>query len=328
MRDNPTRIVRMANLLTQFEDFLRAERRLSAGTIANYLRDCREFLAFCHIAEEEFAPSRIDSSDLREWIMHLADGKKTTTKSGRKLSTAQYKNSSINTKSSSIKALFAWLSASGHIESNPFANISQIKTDSHLPTYIDESKMMDILEELVARQRSDDYKVRRDALLVILLYSTGLRLAEITSLTRTNFSHNWGEVKVRGKGQKERIVPIVSILRPLLKDFYEFSHSEICSSEQNSLFLTSKGEPMSRYQIERAVQKVLGELGVEGKRSPHILRHTFATLLLERGADIREIQELLGHSSLQTTQIYTHNNISRLRSVYQSAHPRGAKTTK
>lgn len=328
MKDNPTRIVRMANLLTQFENFLRAERRLSAGTVANYLRDCREFLDFCHIAEKEFEPARIEGSDLREWIMHLANSKRTVTKGGRTLSVARYKGSSVNTKTSSIKALFAWLSASGHIGSNPFANISQIKTDSRLPTYIDESKMMDILEELVARQQSDDYEVRRDALLVMLFYCTGLRLSEVTSLTLDNFSHNWGEVKVRGKGQKERIVPIVSILRPLLKDFYEFSHSEICNSEQNSLFLTSKGEPMSRFQIERAVQKMLGECDIEGKRSPHVLRHTFATLLLERGADIREIQELLGHSSLQTTQVYTHNNISRLRSVYQSAHPRGAKAPK
>lgn len=318
----------MATLLSQFEDFLRAEKRLSAGTTANYLRDCREFIAFCDSTPESFCPKDATANDLKAWKMSLAESKKTVVIRGVKHRVANYKFSSINTKVSSIKTFFKWFYSLSEDGSNPMKNVTQTKTESPLPAYIPEEQMAKLIEELLARQKSDEYEVRRDALLVLLLYCTGLRLAEVTSLGLDNFSHNLQEVRIVGKGQKERIVPIVSLLQKALRDFIEFSEEKICNLEGKSLFLTSKGEPMSRYQIERTVQRVLGEWGIEGKRSPHVLRHTFATLLLERGADIREIQELLGHSSLQTTQVYTHNSISRLRAVYQSAHPRGAKSSK
>ncbi len=318
----------MVTLLSQFEDFLRAEKRLSAGTVANYLRDCKEFFAFCGSSPESFRPQDATANDLKAWKMSLAESKKTVVIRGVTRKVANYKFSSINTKVSSIRTFFQWFYSQNKGRSNPMKNVEQTKTDSPLPTYIPEEKMTLLVDELIARQQSDEYEVRRDALLVLMLYCTGLRLAEITSLRLEDFSYNLQEVHIVGKGQKERIVPIVSLLQEALRDFVEFSREKICNLEGKSLFLTSKGEPMSRYQIERTVQRVLGEWGIEGKRSPHVLRHTFATLLLERGADIREIQELLGHSSLQTTQVYTHNSISRLKSVYQSAHPRGVKGSK
>lgn len=317
----------MATLLTQFEVFLQAERRYSQGTIANYLRDCREFIAFCKSSEQEFDPSLVTAHDLSDWVVWLAKQQREVRKGKSRSSVATYKSSSINTKIASVRSFFNWLHTTERIIKNPLRSAERIKASSKLPSYISEERMMRLLEELIARQQSDEYEIRRDALLVIVLYCTGLRLSEVTNLSLNNFSHNFQEVRIIGKGQKERIVPIVSILGSLLKSFVKFRDDKICNLGEKSLFLTSKGVPMSRYQIERAVQKVLREGGIEGKRSPHVLRHTFATLLLERGADIREIQELLGHSSLQTTQVYTHNNISRLRSVYQSAHPRGAKTT-
>lgn len=305
----------MSTPLARFEEYIRAERRFSEGTVSNYLRDCGEFIAWCGYTPETFRPEEVTEEEFGEWRMLLAKGNK-------KSKTAPLKPSTINTKTASVRAFYAWMERNEIIEDNPLKNTSVMKTPTRLPAYITEEKMGGIMEYLLGAQRSDIYEERRDALLVLLLYCTGLRLAEITALTRESFSHLWDEVRVLGKGRKERIVPIVSTLQPLLENFHQFTRQNICTSGENVLFLTSKGAPMSRYQIERAVQKLLASHGVEGKHSPHVLRHTFATLLLERGADIREIQALLGHSSLSTTQVYTHNSIARLKEVYRSAHPR------
>lgn len=309
-----------SDILSQFADYLLAERRLSAGTVANYLRDCREFIAWCGTTPEEFEPDVVTKEDLSKWTASLSKKR-----SPKLRSKPLYKPSSINTKFSSVKSLFAWLKGAGHLEKNPMQKSSRLKADSLLPHFIHESQMVDILDAMRAKSDSDDYEEVRDSLLVLLLYSTGLRLAEITSLTPDNFTSDWSEVRVVGKGNKERIVPIVSGLRRLLANFSEIRRQKICNNDKISLFLTSEGEPMSRFQIERRVQRLLAECGVQGKHSPHVLRHTFATLLLEKGADLREIQELLGHSSLGTTQIYTHNSRAHLKEVYRNAHPRGGK---
>lgn len=338
------------SILDSFRDYLLAERRLSPGTVANYLRDCREFAAHCGVTPEEFDPAAIDKQSLLGWMAALQKkGNKpsrspiATTAShsaGSKSATGALKPSSINTKVASIRSLCAWYSkeqlsrtdattltteerTAAQRAVNSARKVKTLKTSSPLPHYIHEPQMVDIVVRLRERCYSEEYEERLSALLVLLLYATGIRLAEITALTPASFAHDWSEVKVLGKGGKERIIPIVSALRQPLMEFAKFRGEKICKSESISLFLTSKGAPMSRFQIERRVQKLLAEEGVQGKHSPHVLRHTFATLLLERGADIREIQELLGHSSLGTTEVYTHNNPSRLREVYRNAHPRG-----
>ena len=313
----------MTNYLSLFGDYLRSERRLAEGTVHNYLRDCEEFVAWCGAHPESFDPEQATLDDVKGWVVSLAEQKKEVVVGGRRKQVALYNPASINTKTASVRALFKWLHIAGHTTHNPAEQCRSQKTPSKLPTFIPEEQMMDILERLEERLQSDDYEVRRNALIVMMFYCTGLRLSELTALTRNSFTPSWESVRVVGKGGKERIVPIVSTLRHHLEDYYTFTLQKICPSRENLLILTSEGSPMSRYQIERAVQRVLAECGVMGKHSPHVLRHTFATLLLERGADIREIQELLGHSSLATTQIYTHNSIARLKEVYRTAHPRG-----
>jgi integrase/recombinase XerC len=182
------------------------------------------------------------------------------------------------------------------------------------------------MESIVNRCRDgeeEDFETLRDRLIVVFFYATGLRLAELVAIDVDDFSDDWRSLRVVGKGDKERLVPI---LDPLVDQILAYrdaiSRQQICKSGEKALFLTCKGVRVSRSKVYRVVQKALQEGGVQGKKSPHVLRHTFATHLMNAGADMREIQELMGHSSLQSTQVYTHNSIARLSEVYAVAHPR------
>ena len=316
----------MKNYLEQFERYIAYEKRLSPGTVRNYLRDCREFVEWCGTTPEKFSPKLVTRDDLGGWIKSLTEGK------------GGLSPASVNTKSSSIKAWFRWMVAQEIIDRSPLTETYRLKVAQKLPNHIHASDIKEILINLWMRlSATEEYPSFRNALLVVLLYSTGMRLAEITALTTDSLAGNLSEVKVLGKGGKERIIPIVNKLRAPLADYLKsrqnFCTENICISHQKALFLTTKrnreGEqvvlPMSRFQIERVVQKELAAAGVQGKHSPHVLRHTFATMLMDGGADLREIQELLGHASLRTTQIYTHTSIASLREVYNQAHPRGGK---
>ena len=156
-----------------------------------------------------------------------------------------------------------------------------------------------------------------------MLYACGLRLAELVAIDLQHFDDDYSALRIRGKGDKERSVPIIASLRREIKHYVErFSPEKICISGENALFLSKRGTRISRSDVQRSVARLLRECGVQGKVSPHVLRHTFATHLLNDGADLREIQELLGHSSLRATQVYTHNNIAQLQRAYLGAHPR------
>ena len=181
--------------------------------------------------------------------------------------------------------------------------------------------MRGILEQCVDSQTA--FEQERDALIILLFYACGLRLAELVAINRTDLSADLRTLRVRGKGDKERLVPIVSYLSEKISAHLDtISRQQICNFEENALLLTCKGRRISRTAVYRIVQRTLGEAGVQGKKSPHVLRHTFATHLMNGGADMREIQELMGHASLRSTQVYTHNSIARLREIYASAHPR------
>ena len=299
------------NFLDRFITYIEAERRYSPLTVRNYRHDIELFIAWC---EQQgggpFDPRKICTDDIREWIMKRSD----TDKLGA---------SSVNREISSLRSFFKFLRREEVVEKDIFTNIRRQKSPKRLPVFVPESRMPDLMEELHDESDSGDFEGVRDSLIVLMFYGCGIRLAELIGINTDDFSSDLSTLKVRGKGDKERIIPIAGAVREQLSGYLEIVRGQnICINGEKSLFLTREGHRISRTKVYRIVREALTKAGVQGKKSPHILRHTFATHLLNAGADMRDIQELMGHASLQTTQVYTHNSIARLREVYAKAHPR------
>lgn len=323
-------VVMKVDTLKLFEEYLRSERRYSPATVEAYLRDVRGFVR--HIVTllgkqlSNFDPSLVTRGDIADWVMAQSEeGKRAT---------------SVNRATSAVKSYFGLLHARGIIATNPAALIGSQRIPQRPPTFIHAdtaerivSESIEAVSDFVPRPESPDllaewqqqYQRAVSGAIVILFYATGLRLAELTSLTTDSFTAGYATLRVVGKGEKERIVPLPRTAQRVMEGYCKNWRREICNSQEKVLFLTSKGEAMSRWQIERTVRATLANYGVQGKISPHVLRHTFATHLLSGGADMRDIQELMGHSSLSTTQIYTHNTAEELKKAYKRAHPRADK---
>ena len=264
-------------MLPEFLTYLEAERRYSPLTIRNYRRDIERFLAWLGVDEASFDPSQLRTEDIREWILYRTEK-------------SHIGPASMNREVSSLRALWHYLRRQGIVTQDIFRSVRSLRTPRRLPVFVPESRMAYVIADINGRAGSEDFVTVRDALTVAMFYGCGIRLAELIALNRNDFSDDYRQVRIRGKGDKERIVPLVDPLRRILVHYLQL--------------------------IERQKE------GVQGKKSPHVLRHTFATHLLNHGADMREIQELLGHSSLQATQVYTHNSITRLQEIYVKAHPR------
>ena len=304
----------MTDMIDAFITYLEAERRYSPGTVHNYRRDVEEFITHLGIDDPaDFRPALVSADDIRSWIVEMSDG--------RRLSPG-----SVNRAVSSLRSLFRWLRAGGVVERDPFLKIPMLRAPKRLPVWIPETKMGEITARLLEQCAGGDPVEKRNALIVLLFYSCGIRLAELAGVGVDDIADDGMSLRVHGKGDKTRVVPLPAQTAELIKSHIsEFSGHKICTSPKKTLFLTEKAEPLTREAIYRIVRAELERQGVQGKRSPHVLRHTFATHLLDGGADMREIQELLGHTSLAATQVYTHNSIARLKGVYAGAHPRGKK---
>lgn len=295
-------------MLAQFIEYLAAERRYSPLTVRNYRRDIERLLEWLGIDEAHFAPELITPERVREWILYRTE-------------TDSIGAASMNRELSSLRSLFHWLLRTGAIQKDVLLQISSLKTSRRLPAFVPESRMSNVVEECTSP--GEDFEDTRNSLIIILFYTCGLRLAELVGINRGDFSADYTSLRVRGKGDKERIVPLLKSVREQILHYIALiERQNICISTGKALFLTHKGMRISRSVVYRAVRRELSRAGVQGKKSPHVLRHTFATHLMNGGADMREIQELLGHASLQATQVYTHNSIARLRDVYTKAHPR------
>ncbi len=297
-------------MLPEFLTYLEAERRYSQLTVRNYRRDIERFLAWLKVDDASFDPSLLRNEDIRDWILFRTEK-------------SHIGPASMNREMSSLRALWHYLRRQGVVTQDIFRGIRLLRTPRRLPVFIPESRMADVITDVNKHADSDDCSTVRDALIVAMFYGCGIRLSELIGLNRNDFSDDYRQVRILGKGDKERIVPLIEPLRRILiRYLLLIDRQKSCNSQEKALFLTQKGARISRSAVRRIVEQALGREGVQGKKSPHVLRHTFATHLLNHGADMREIQELLGHSSLQATQVYTHNSISRLQEIYAKAHPR------
>ncbi len=305
-------------MISRFIRYLEAERRFSPLTVRNYRRDVERFAAWWCTHDEQgvrneprpFDPRRVEADDISRWIILRSD-------------TEQIKAASMNRELCSLRALFRYLRREGIVDKELFVHIPSLKTPHRLPSFVPESRMKPLVEQCM---EAASFEEERDRLIILLFYATGLRLSELVGINRDDLSADGGALRVRGKGNKERMVPILPFVREkIFAHLDTIRRQQICKCDEKALFLSCRGSRISRSSVYRMVTRVLDEAGVQGKKSPHVLRHTFATHLMNGGADMRAIQELMGHASLQSTQVYTHNSIARLREVYASAHPRSTK---
>ena len=297
-------------MLEEFIRYLTVERRYSPLTVANYRRDIMRFLRWLDADAETFDPATVTGDMIREWILHRTE-------------TARIVAASMNREISSLRAFFRYLHRWGVVSTNLFRHVSSLRTPRRLPVFVPETRMADLVDDVEREAARGEFTNLRNALIILIFYTCGLRLAELVGIDRTDFSDGFDRLRIRGKGDKERLVPVLAPVRIIILRYMALiERQNICISTEKALFLTQKGVRISRSAVYRIVHEELARAGVQGKKSPHVLRHTFATHLLNGGADMREIQELLGHASLQATQVYTHNSIARLQEVYARSHPR------
>lgn len=315
-------------MIKRFIEYITVERRLSPLTVRNYRRDLEQFVAFVTgDGEREFDPATITREDLSEWIESLSRSpRKEESRLHRSSRGEPLSPASINRTLASVRAFYRWLGRNGKIEKDPFAGIGQLTTPKRLPIFVPQQRMSEIVDDSEMRCESEDFEQVRNALILLMFYSTGLRASELLAINRDHFSSNYTSLRVRGKGDKDRVVPILDFVSEKILHYIDLiSGQKICISNEKALFLTQKGKRISYSTLYRVIHSELEAYGVRGRKSPHILRHTFATHLLDGGADIREIQMLLGHSSLAATQRYTHTSITALRRAYNNAHPHQQK---
>lgn len=298
-----------------FIAYIKTQQRYSSLTVRNYSRDLERFVEWMckrgSFTYEDFDPGSVTAQDIREWIVHRLDQDKISA-------------ASMNRELSTISSYYRFLRSRSIVENDILRSIKKLKVSQKLPVFVPETRMDVVCDNLQKEAYSGDFTQQRDALIIELLYTCGLRLQELCSLRFEVCMSEDDVLKVRGKGDKERIVPLLAEMRNRLKAYREtVIKQNIPVTASSALILNEKGGAYSRSSIQRVVLRELSKGNVQGRKSPHILRHTFATHLLNRDADMRDIQELMGHASLKTTQHYTHNSIAKLREIYNKAHPHG-----
>lgn len=298
----------------RFIRYIQFEKRYSPHTVSAYQSDLDQFFTYLNNPDHKTPapdpeithPSQISHHHIRNWMVELMDHGIIAR--------------SVNRKIATLRKYFKFLVQDGIIEINPASKINSPKIPKNLPVVVEDVKLTQMLDD--NKVFGDDFKGVRDKLIIEMLFGTGMRLAEMLGVKDADINVYEGTVKVLGKRNKERIIPVNDELKVLLAEYMQVKKSQNFDNNSTTLIVTDKGADAYAKLIYLTVQKYLSYISTQDKKSPHVLRHTFATTLLNRGADLNAIKELLGHANLSATQIYTHNSVERLKSIYKQAHPK------
>lgn len=291
-------------VIQPFIDYLKFEKRYSRHTILSYQTDLVSFYDYVMVQFGEMTLPQLTHTIVRSWLAWLKD--------------EGLSAKSINRKISTLKSFFKFQLKTGAIRQTPMAKVIAPKPEKRLPNFVAAKDIKTLFEHV---EFPDTWKGQTERLLLLLFYQSGMRLSEAIGLKEgsVNFSNN--SIKVLGKGNKERILPMNPELKAALQDYLHKKQTALTGSAEH-LFVTDKGKPLSPRSVYTAIRHYLSMVTTIQKRSPHVLRHTFATHLTNNGADLNAVKELLGHSSLAATQVYTHNTIEKLKNIYKNAHPK------
>ncbi len=290
--------------IDRFIRFLSFEKRYSPHTVVAYQREVTDFADY--LATHEIPVDEVGHRHVRSYLANLSEA-------GRK-------GSSVNRAISALRTFYKFLLREGLAVHNPMSLVKAMKTPKRLPVVVEESKLCAMLD--TSNAFGDDFEGLRDRLVIELLFGTGIRLAELLAVHESDVDSFQRTIRVLGKRSKERLVPMTSTLLAVYKHYVDKKKSSFPDNKPTPLIVTKEGKQGYPKLIYRIVTKYLSMLSVQQKKSPHVLRHTFATALLNKGADLNAIKELLGHAGLAATQVYTHNSVERLKSIYNQAHPK------
>lgn len=292
--------------ILSFIDYLKFEKRYSPYTIRSYTDDLVQFFDFLEIQYGQIKLIDISHSFIRSWMASLKERKATARTINRKIST--------------LKSFFKYQLKQGFLDQTPMTNVIAPKLNKRLPVFINEKDSTDLLNSL--NVATEDWDSLNSKMIITLLYNSGMRLSELIHLKENQVDYFKKQIKVLGKGNKERIIPVSADVVEMIKGYIELKRREFAEPE-NLLLVSAKGKKLYPKYAYNLVNKILSRsVKTLDKKSPHVLRHTFATHLMNNGANLEAVKELLGHASLATTQIYTHNSIEKLKEVYKKAHPK------
>jgi integrase/recombinase XerC len=291
-------------LISGFIDYLKFEKRYSVHTIRSYRDDLEAFAVYLGAEFGGMEVKAISAAVVRSWLASLKD--------------AELSSRSVNRKISSLRSFYKYLLRAGVVEQSPMAAIIGPKAGKRLPVFVEEEDMAVLFGEVPF---GDDWEGLTDKLLLALLYHTGMRLSELIGLKEGMVDSGNRAIKVLGKGNKERVIPVSGVLVEMVEEYRERKR-DLPGVDREVLLVGKKGKKLYPKYVYRAVREYLARVTTIEKKSPHVLRHTFATHLMNAGAELNSVKELLGHASLAATQVYTHNTIEKLKDVYKRAHPK------